>query len=205
MVKLFEPNRIAGTFKGFVEEGLEFRAEMVFPYRPNEELTPRIGQFILVELGSPDEAVIGRITRFFPMGIMAGAEGDEYVAEMMRDSKEIPSQVKERRLRYNVKVKLLGGLRMDKQQGREALRFVPAVRKLPHLGSKVALLNKEVLSFLCGLGAQGASASAIGFYSLGELVYNGGEDVGEDFLLPQLDKFEVRFDVESLIGKRSFV
>jgi len=205
VVKLFEPNRIVGTFKGFVEEGLEFRAEMVFPYRPSEELTPRIGQFILVELGSPDEAVIGRITRFFPMGIMAGAEGDEYVAEMMRDSKEIPSQVKERRLRYNVKVKLLGGLRMDKQQGRGTLRFVPAVRKLPHLGSRVALLSKEVLSFLCGLGAQGTSANAIGFYSLGELIYNGGESVREGFLLPQSDKFEIRFDVGSLIGKRSFV
>lgn len=205
MAKLFEPDRIVGTFKGFVEEGLEFRAEMVFPFRSSEELTPRIGQFILVELGNPDEAVVGRITRFFPMGIMAGAEGDEYVAEMMRDSKEIPSQVKERRLRYNVKVKLLGGIRIDKPEGKDTLRFVPTVRKLPHLGSKVALLNREVLNFLCALGAPGGSAGTIGFYSLGELIYSGGEDVGEEFLLPQPEKFEVKFDVGSLIGKRTFV
>ncbi|MBI2907471.1 MAG: DUF87 domain-containing protein [Chloroflexi bacterium] len=205
MVKLFEPDRVVGTFKGFIEEGLEFRAEMVFPYRPSEELTPRIGQFILVELGSSDEAVIGRITHFVPVGIMAGAEGDEYVAEMMRESKEIPSQVKERRLRYNVRVKLLGGLRIDRQQGNEMPRFVPAVRKLPHLGSRVGILNKEVLSFLCGLGAQDASSNTIGFYSLGELIYSGGEEVGEDFLLPQPDRLEVKFDVGSLIAKRSFV
>jgi len=205
VVKLFEPDHIVGTFKGFVEEGLEFRAEMVFPYRASEELTPRIGQFILVELGNPDEALVGRITRFFPMGIMAGAEGDEYVAEMMRDSRQIPSQVKERRLRYNVKVKLLGGVRVDKPQGRATLRFVPTVRKLPHLGSRVALLNREVLEFLCTLGAPPGSAGTIGFYSLGELVYSGEEDVGEEFLLPQPEKFEVKFDVGSLIGKRTFV
>jgi hypothetical protein len=159
VVKLFEPNMIVGTFKGFIEEGLEFRAEMVFPYRPSEELTPRIGQFILVELGSPDEAVVGRITHFCPMGIMAGAEGDEYVAEMMRESKEIPSQVKEKRLRYNVKVKLLGGVRIDKEKGKVVPRFIPAVRKLPHLGSKVALLNKDMLYFLCSLGAQSTSTN----------------------------------------------
>lgn len=204
-VKLFEPDMVVGTFKGFTEEGLEFRAEIVFPYHPSEELTPRIGQFLLVELGNPEEAVLGRITRFFPMGIMAGPEGDEYVAEMMRESKEIPSQVKEKRLRYNVKVKLLGGLRIDKKEGKAHPKFVPTVRKLPHLGSKVALPSKEVLNFLCNLGAQGSSATCIGYYALGEIVYNGGEQESEDFLLPQKDKYEVKFDIKSLISKRSFV
>ena len=88
MVKLFESDRLVGMFKGFAEEGLEFRAEIVSPYQPSEDLTPRIGQFLLVELDSPDEAALGRITRFFPVGVLAGQEGDEYLAEMHRSNKE---------------------------------------------------------------------------------------------------------------------
>ena len=110
MVRLFEPDRLIGMFKGFAEESLEFRAEIVSPYQPSEDLTPRIGQFLLVELGSPDEAALGRITRFFPVGILAGQEGDEYLAEMHRSHTEVPAQLKEQRLRYNVKVRLLGGI-----------------------------------------------------------------------------------------------
>ena len=205
MASLFDPDRLIGTFKGFTEEGLEFRAEIVSPYQPNEDLTPRIGQFLLVELGSPDEAALGRITRFFPVGVLAGQDGDEYLAEMHRSHIEIPAQLKEKRLRYNVKVRLLGGLRVDQGANRPVPQFVPTVRKLPHLGARVALAGDEVLEFLCNLGAQAPSAQQIGFYSLGEIIYNGGKPAGEEFLLPQPQEFPVKFDVKSLISRRSFV
>ena len=205
VVRLFEPDRLIGMFKGFAEEGLEFRAEIVSPYQPSEDLTPRIGQFLLVELGSPDEAAVGRITRFFPVGVLAGQEGDEYLAEMHRSQTEVPAQLKERRLRYNVKVRLLGGLRVDYGSEGTRPRFVPTVRKLPHLGARVALPNDEVLAFLCNLGAQTETAQPIGFFSLGEIIYNGGASAGEDFLLPQPQHFPVKFDVKSLVSRRSFV
>lgn len=205
MVKLFEPNRLVGMFKGFTEEGLEFRAEIVSPYQPSEDLTPRIGQFLLVELDSPDEAALGRITRFFPVGVLAGQEGDEYLAEMHRSNKEVPAQLKERRLRYNVRVRLLGGLRVDQSSEGPRATFVPTVRKLPHLGARVALPNDDVLSFLCNLGAQTDTARTIGYFSLGELIYNGGKPAGERFLLPQPQSLPVKFDINSLISKRSFV
>ena len=205
MVKLFEPDRQIGMFKGFTEEGLEFRAEIVSPYQPREDLTPRIGQFLLVELGSPDEAALGRITRFFPVGVLAGQEGDEYLAEMHRTSTEVPAQLKERRLRYNVKVRLLGGLRVDYGPNGSRPQFVPTVRKLPHLGARVGQPSDEVLTFLCNLGAQTDTAQTIGYFSLGEIIYNGGEPAGEDFLLPQQQAFPVNFDVQGLISRRSFV
>jgi len=203
--RFFDSDRLIGMFKGFTEEGLEFRAEIVSPYQPSEDLTPRIGQFLLVELGSPDEAALGRITRFFPVGILAGQEGDEYLAEMQRSHTEVPAQLKERRLRYNVKVRLLGGLRVDHGMEEPRLRFVPTVRKLPHLGARVSLPGDRVLEFLCNLGAQTDTAQPIGYFSLGEIIYNGGEPAGEDFLLPQPQSFPVNFDVKSLISRRSFV
>lgn len=205
MVRLFEPDRLVGMFKGFAEEGLEFKAEIVSPYQSSEDLTPRIGHFLLVELNSPDEAALGRITRFFPVGVLAGQEGDEYLAEMQRASKEVPAQLKERRLRYNVKVRLLGGLRLDQSSKGINPTFVPTVRKLPHLGARVALPSDEILSFLCNLGAQTKTAQTIGFFSLGELIYNGNKPAGEKFLLPQPQELPVKFDVKSLIARRSFV
>lgn len=205
MVRLFEPDRLIGMFKGFAEEGLEFRAEIVSPYQSSEDLTPRIGQFLLVELGSPDEAALGRITRFFPVGVLAGQEGDEYLAEMHRSQTEVPAQLKERRLRYNVKVRLLGGLRIDYETQGTRPRFVPTVRKLPHLGARVGMPSDDVMAFLCNLGAQTESAQTIGHFSLGEIIYNGGAPAGEDFLLPQSQTLPVKFDVKSLISRRSFV
>lgn len=205
MDRLFESDRLIGMFKGFTEEGLEFRAEIISPYQPSEYLTPRIGQFLLVELGAPDEAALGRITRFFPVGVLAGQEGDEYLAEMQRSRTEVPAQLKERRLRYNVKVRLLGGLRLDYEAEGRRPKFVPTVRKLPHLGARVALPGDQILEFLCNLGAQTHTAQTIGHYSLGEIIYNGGEALGEDFLLPQPQCFPVKFDVNSLVSRRSFV
>jgi len=112
-INLFERDLEIGTFKGFTESGLEFAAEIVTPYHSDEELIPRTGQLLLVELGTPEEAILGRITRFIPVGVMAGPEGDEYLSSMSRLGKDIPEQLKEDRLRYNVRVKLLGGVKAE--------------------------------------------------------------------------------------------
>lgn len=205
MVKLFESDRLIGMFKGFTEGGLEFRAEIVAPYQSSEDLTPRIGQFLLVELGSPDEAALGRITRFFPVGVLAGQEGDEYLAEMHRSSTDVPAQLKERRLRYNVHVRLLGGIKIVNSSTNRYPQFVPTVRKLPHLGAKVALPSDQAMAFLCNLGSQSSAAQEIGHFNLGEIIYNGGQSAGEDFLVPQSPSLPINFDVRSLIARRSFV
>ncbi len=70
-----------GTFKGFAESGLEFTAEIVSPY--HTEYRPNIGEFIVVTL-TQQTAILGRITKFFPMGVLSSWEGDEYLAEIRR-------------------------------------------------------------------------------------------------------------------------
>jgi len=202
---LFNRDLQIGTFKGFAESGLEFAAEIVVPYQPVEDLTPRSGQLLLVELGTPEEAILGRITRFVPVGVMAGAEGDEYLASMSRLSREVPEQLKEDRLRYNVRVKLLGGLRTNSSAD-SPFSFVPSVRKLPHLGARVSYPTADVLDFLCRLGAKDAVRdTTIGHYALGEVIYNGGQEAGEDYFVSMPREVRVHFDAHSLVGKRTFV
>jgi hypothetical protein len=201
-INLFERDLEIGTFKGFTESGLEFAAEIVTPYHSDEELIPRTGQLLLVELGTPEEAILGRITRFVPVGVMAGPEGDEYLSSMSRLGKDIPEQLKEDRLRYNVRVKLLGGVKAEN----ESLQFVPTVRKLPHLGARVAYPSQDILIYLCRLGAKEAKRDTIiGHYALGEVVYNGNEAAGEDYFITMPDKIPVHFDINNLVGKRTFV
>src|SRR5436305_1504999 len=70
---LFADSQLVGTFKGFNEKGLEFAAEIIAPYDASMLDRPQLGQFLLVELGSPEEAALGRITRFVPSGLLARA------------------------------------------------------------------------------------------------------------------------------------
>src|SRR5439155_11814390 len=72
---LFADSEVFGTFKGFNERGLEFAAEIVSPYDASMLDRPQLGQFLLIELGSQEEAALGRITRFVPAGLLAGPEG----------------------------------------------------------------------------------------------------------------------------------
>ena len=84
MNELIEKANI-GFFKGFSESGLEFKAEIVSPY--NSHYRPILGSFILVFVDKQN-LILGRITRFNPVGIMTGIEGDEYLADLARMKKQ---------------------------------------------------------------------------------------------------------------------
>lgn len=185
-----------GFFKGFSESGLEFAAEIVSPY--HTEFRPRLGAFLLVGLDR-ERAVLGRITRFFPAGATSSFEGDEYLASLSRLRREgVPEDLKELKLRYNVHVKLLGGL--THREGK--LEYVPTVRELPHLGALVGLPSGEVIRYLCQLGgvdsdgSLSATARPIGHLSLGEVVCDGKDGRPE---------YPVYFDVRNLVARRTYV
>jgi hypothetical protein len=55
-LQLFPRDQVAGIFRGFQEGGLEFHADLVLPYRNDFQNIPMHGQFLLVQLESPDEA-----------------------------------------------------------------------------------------------------------------------------------------------------
>lgn len=178
-----------GTFKGFAESGLEFTAEIISPY--HTEYRPNIGEFIIVSL-SPESAVLGRITRFYPMGVLSSGEGDEYLAEMRRRNREVPEDLKETKLRYNVNVKLLGGIEL--REGN--FIYHPSIRQLPHLGARVGTLTDEAIKFVCSLGKGEGHSVPVGHYVLGEKVFDGSD---------QKEQLPVLFDLDHLIARRTFV
>src|SRR5438552_7350621 len=137
-----------GVFKGFAESGLEFKAEIVVPY--HTEFAPLLGEFLLVSV-SEENYLLGRITKFYPVGVMSGGEAEDYLARLMKAGRRVPEDVKEAKLRYNVNVKLLGGLTAD-AKGKPEYRA--SIRRLPHLGAFVGIPNEDTLQFICSLGTK---------------------------------------------------
>jgi hypothetical protein len=196
---LFANSQVVGTFKGFNEKGLEFAAEIVAPYDASMLDRPQLGQFLLIELGSQEEAALGRITRFVPSGLLATAEGEDYVNTMQRRQQAVPEDLKQQRLKYRVQVKLLGAVRMVDDK----IIYVPSQRRLPHLGAKVALPSPPVLQELCRLSH---GDTELGDYVLGEFVYCGGAVPQPNPALRSLDpKLAVTFDIKNLVAKRSVI
>lgn len=196
---LFANSQLVGTFKGFNEKGLEFAAEIIAPYDASMLDRPQLGQFLLIELGSPEEAALGRITRFVPSGLLATAEGEDYVNTMQRRNQGVPEDLKQQRLKYRVQIKLLGAVR---QVGKKVL-YVPSQRRLPHLGARVALPSAAVLDELCKLSG---GSTDLGDYVLGEFVFCGAaNEIGNPIFRPIDPKLTVTFDVKNLVSRRSVV
>ncbi len=196
---LFAKSEVFGTFKGFNERGLEFAADIVAPYNASMLERPQLGQFLLVELGSPEEAALGRITRFVPTGLLTTAEGEDYVNTMQRRQQAVPEDLKQQRLKYRVQIKLLGAVRMN---GNTPI-YIPSQRRLPHLGAKVALPSPEVLAILCKLSG---GKTELGDYVLGEFVYCGEKNLLKDPVFRTMNpKLPVMFDIHNLVSRRSVV
>jgi hypothetical protein len=145
MPELFSKSKLMGTFKGFSEKGFEFAAEIVAPYNAEMQDRPQLGQFLLIQLGTPEEASLGRITKFVPTGLLASAEGEDYINTMQEREQDVPEDLKKSKLKYRVQIKLLGAVKNVKDNGKEKVVFVPSQRRLPHLGAKVALPSDDVL------------------------------------------------------------
>jgi hypothetical protein len=196
---LFANSEVFGTFKGFNDKGLEFAAEIVAPYDAGMLDRPQLGQFLLVELGSVEEASLGRITRFVPGGLLTSAEGEDYINTMQRRQQNVPEDLKIQRLKYRVQIKLLGAVRVSGAK----IIYVPSQRRLPHLGAKVALPSAEVLGALCKLSG---GTTELGDYVLGEFVYSGAKTQQSDPVLRTMDpKMPVMFDIHNLVSRRSVV
>lgn len=198
MPELFAKSNVFGTFKGFSEKGFEFAAEIVAPYNSSMLDRPQLGQFLLIELASKEEASLGRITKFVPSGLLASAEGEDYINTMQSRDQEVPEDLKKQKLKYKVQIKLLGAVKDVKNK----IVFVPSQRRLPHLGAKVALPSTEVLKELCQLSD---GSTDLGDYVLGEFVYSGKTSENESVLRHIEPALKVTFNINSLVSKRSVV
>jgi DNA helicase HerA-like ATPase len=199
-MQLFPRDQVVGVFRGFQQGGLEFHADLVLPYRNDFQNIPMHGQFLLVQLETPDEAVLGRIASFSSEGKLSFGSGEEFSIRAVREERAIPEDLREQYLKYRVNIRVLGVLR--KNGG--GLTFVPSHRRLPHVGSKVAFPASEVLREIAGHNIAGAE---IGHLAFGEYIYAGGNTAFEALEWMQIVQPEVsvRFPVESLVSRRSFV
>jgi hypothetical protein len=201
MLDLFPRSEIAGVFHGFREGGLEFHAELTLPYRAKLHNTPMHGQFLLVQLEHPEEAVLGRITSLSAEGRLTSNVGEQYSIRAVSEGRQVPDHLREEYLRYKVNIRVLGVIRADAEQG---IVFVPSQRRLPHFGSAVAFPSEDVLRHLVGHYGEGAE---LGFYALGEYIYAYGDT--RLSLLPWMQVKEpaatVKFSVSNLVSRRTFI
>ena len=196
-LELFPKGQKVGVFRGLRDGGMEFHADLTLPYRQEFQNIPMHGQFVLIELGTPDEAILGRIAALSSDGKLSAGSGEEYNIRALQDDRPVPADLRKRYLRYRVNVRVLGVLRPHKQ----ALRFVASQRRLPPTGSAVAFPSGPVLQEITGHNLEGAT---IGYLALGEYFY-GPDEEAEDWMQTQPDHARVRFRVEELVARRSFI
>ncbi|MCS6888927.1 ATP-binding protein [Chloroflexus sp.] len=199
-IQLFPKDRVVGIFRGFQQGGLEFHADLVLPYRNDLQNIPMHGQFLLVQLETPDEAVLGRITSFSSEGKLSYGAGEEFNIRAVREDRPIPEELREQYLKYRVNIRVLGVLRRNGY----GVTFVPSHRRLPHVGSKVAFPSDEVLRAIAGHSGRGAP---IGHLAFGEYVYAAGSKMfaAQEWMQVIGPEILVRFPIESLVSRRSFI
>lgn len=199
-IQLFPREQVVGIFRGFQQGGLEFHADLVLPYRNEFQNIPMHGQFLLVQLETPDEAVLGRVASFSSEGKLSFGSGEEFNIRAVREERPIPEDLREQYLKYRVNIRVLGVLRRNGA----GLTFVPSHRRLPHVGSKVAFPCSEVLKEIAGHNIDGAP---IGHLAFGEYIFAAGNKSFRTQDWMQLIEPEVliRFPIESLVSRRSFI
>lgn len=199
-MELFPKENVVGIFRGFREGGMEFHADIVLPYRNDFQRIPMHGQFLLVQLETPNEAVIGRIASFSSEGKLSFGSGEEFNIRAVQEGREIPDDLREQYLKYKINIRVLGIIRTNGPQ----LNFVASHRRLPHVGSSVAFASGDVLREICGHNDLGAE---IGHFALGEYIYSQGSKNKKIESWMQIKEPEVivKFPVESLVARRSFI
>lgn len=199
-MELFNKSDIAGVFKGFSKGGMEFHADIALPYKEKLHNIPMHGQFLIVQLENPNEAVLGRICSMSAEGKLASASGEQYSIRAVDEGRDIPEQLKTNYLKYRVDIRVLGVVRIDNNK----FIFAPSHRRLPHVGSPVAFLSDEILKEVCGSTSNGAD---IGHLALGEYVYSAGDQraVVENWHQVVEPNVTIKFPIENLVSRRTFV
>lgn len=199
-MELFPKDQRAGVFRGFSNGGMEFHADIVLPYKEKLHNIPMHGQFLLVQLENPLEAVLGRICSLSADGKLTTGAGEQYSLRAVEDDRPIPDHLRETYLKYRVDIRVLGVVRIENNE----FIFAPSQRRLPHVGSPVSFLSNEVLRHVCGSTQEGAE---IGHFALGEYIYSGNDSRAS--LEPWHQNMDpaviVKFNINNLVARRTFV
>ena len=199
---IFDTTKAIGFFVGLTEGGLEFGAELTLRYDRAYQSLPMLGQFVIVELERPEEAVLGRITAISSHGRLASTAGEDVGAHAVDSGRPMPEDIRQQFLRYRCSVRLLGLLR--EIEGNEII-FAPSHRRLPHMGARVAFAEGKILQTVSGAKRPG---SPIGFLAFGEFVYGQG-DIRASHLTKHFQVISPivtpNFDASSMVARRTCV
>ncbi|MDD2627165.1 MAG: DUF87 domain-containing protein, partial [Candidatus Methanomethylophilus sp.] len=199
---LFDSNKSVGVFKGFVEGGMEFHADLVLPYEQSINNRPMHGMYLLIQLENEYEAVLGRITSVASDGKLATGAGEDYNIRAAQNNNSIPEDLKEQYLKYRVNVRVLGGLKLDDGK----IVFIPSFRRIPSVGSRVSFPNDDVLKELANSNSNG---TPIGVFALGEYIYAGSKadeyGMNDKWMNICEPEIQVKFDVNAMVARRTFV
>lgn len=200
MIDLFPKDQVVGFFRGFHEGGLEFHADLALPYRTSFNAVPMHGQFLIVQLESENEAILGRITALSSEGRLTSSAGERFTMRAIREDRQIDEGLREEYLTYRVNIRVLGVVRVEGGK----LRFVPSHRRLPHVGSQVAFLSDRLLAEISGHNEPGAP---FGFLALGEYVYAAGDGrlAPLEWMQVKDPLVEIKFEVDRLVRRRTFI
>lgn len=206
-MKLFPDDKVVGIFKGLSGgQDLEFHADLVLPYRNEFQSRPMFGQFLLVQLETHDEAVLGRITSLASDGRLASGAGEDFGLRAVSENRPVPEDLRTQYLKYRVNIRVLGVIRVT--DGKAV--FAASQRRLPHVGSKVAFLSDELLRWVAGHDVKNqdaTDATPIGFLAFGEFIYASGDQRlrVDDWMQVLSPAVTPRFPVHNLVSRRSFV
>jgi uncharacterized protein len=202
-ITFFPPKQSIGMFNGFLACGgsLEFHADLVLPYQHTFQSIPMHGQYLLVQLETPDEAILGRIVSLSSDGLLTSQKSEDDNLQTLRDELDISETDREKKLKYRVNMHVLGVLY---KKSSHHIVFVPSHRRLPPVGSRVAFPTGTLLQEIAGHNVVGAP---IGHLAFGEYIYAQGCSTLKNETWMHILKPEVliRFPIESLIARRSFI
>ncbi|MGQ4875557.1 MAG: helicase HerA domain-containing protein [Promethearchaeia archaeon] len=168
---------IIGVFLGIESTTFEYLASIITPYQI--DYSPIMGEFMLID--NINEYIVARIMEYVPHGEMVSYWGKKWLSKVALTPDVIGQDIKTHKISYLAKIKLLGRL------NKELTEFIPGIKQIPHLTSKVIRPNNEVVRLICNQALKEMSE---------------GIEIGEYWLNSDI---KIHFDMKELVGKRTFI
>lgn len=168
---------IVGVFLGLQSSTYEYIAEIIAPYQSG--FRPKINSFMLID--NIDEFLVARVMDYVPRGELTSFMGEKWLSDVALTPEAIGQDIKNKKIRYRVKIKLLGSL--DKSSG----EFTPGVKDIPHITSKAVKPSTETIRKICNQALQDQSK---------------GPKIGTYWLDNEI---AIHFDLTDLVSKRTFI
>ena len=166
---------VMGVFIGLESSTYEYIANIIAPYHVS--FTLRIGDFLLID--NATTKIVARVTEYRPMGELISFMGQKWLGDVANNLDAIGSDIKEKKIRYSVRIKILGTL--------DGNTFKAGVTNLPHITSKVYKPTSNELNTIIDAANEDQKS---------------GNEIGNLYLD---NSIRIKFKVSDLNSKRTFI